>query len=255
LTDSLRAQYPDLVLIDGGNFGETPAGPSIWKTHEQLRLLHQMSYDAVALGQNDLSPALADSAAKWHCRDLLFSGFHATKAKAEYPAVKIIKKSGFTLGVVNVISATLNRLADNSPAYETEKFLGEQLSGLKDQKVDFFAVVYLGPPHELMALSKKFPEVDLWLQANGNHRPQSLIESANNTLIVSAGDRGREIAFITIEKAKDGGRLSASFIQMILTDRIVDSPKAKPWIESFRQAGKRGVPPPQKVGEVKGSNP
>ncbi|MGH7492482.1 MAG: multiheme c-type cytochrome [bacterium] len=255
MIDSLKSRYPDLVLIDGGNFGETPAGPSVWKTYEQLRLLHKMSYDAVALGQNDLCPALADSAANWRCRDLLFSSFHAIKAKAEYPAVKVIKKSDYKIGVVNVISASLNRLEDNSPAYDAEKFLSEQLSALKNQSADFLAVVYLGPPHELVALSTKFPEVDLWLQAHGNHRPQNLIDSAKDAPIVSAGDRGREIAFITIEKEKAGTRTATSFNQIILTDRIADSPKAKPWIESFRQAGQHGVAPPQKVGEVKGLNP
>ncbi len=254
MIDSLRAKHPDLVLIDGGNFGETPAGPSTWKTYEQLKLLHKMGYDAVALGQNDLCPALADSAAKWHCRDFLFSGLHATKAKADYPAAKIITKSNYKLGVVNVASAQFNRLEDNTSTYDAEKFLREQLSSLQNQ-ADFWAVVYLGPPHELVALSKKFPEVDLWLQASGNHRPLNLIESSNNTLIVSAGDRGREIAFITIEKEKGGSRVAASFNQIILTDRIVDSPQAKPWIESYRNAGQRGVAPPQKVGEVKGLNP
>ena len=54
---------------------------------------------------------------------------------------------------------------------------------------------------------------------------------------------------------ESGTRTATSFNQIILTDRIVDAPKAKPWIESYRQAGQRGAAPPQKVGEVKGLNP
>jgi len=91
--------------------------------------------------------------------------------------------------------------------------------------------------------------VDLWLQANGNHRPLSLIESANNTLVVSAGDRGREISFITVDKEKGGSKTAANFLQIIINDHIVESPRAKPWIESFRKAGQPPSPPaPQKVG-------
>ncbi len=254
MIDSLREKHPDLVLIDGGNFGETTAGPSIWKTHEQFKLLHKMNYDGVALGQNDFAPALVDSAAKWRARDLLFSGFHGTKTGAPLPATRIIKRPEFKLGLVNVISASFNRPADNSPAVDPEKFLREQLNGLKNQ-ADFCAVVYLGPPHELLALSKKFPEVDVWLQANGNHRPQNLIESANNILIVSAGDRGREMGFVTIEKEKSGERVAASFHQIILTDRIPDAPKAKPWLESYRQGGQRNTPANPKVGAAPGLNP
>lgn len=227
----------------------------MWKTYEQLRLLHKMNYDAVALGQNDLCPALADSAAKWRAREWLFSSFPAAQTRANVPPSRIVKKSDFKLGVVSAISPALQRAANTGSAQDVPAFLHEQLEHLKKQKADFLAVVYLGPPHELLALSKKFPEVDLWLQANGNHRPQNLIESANHALVVSAGDRGREIALITITKEKGGSRTAANFNQFILTDRIADAPRAKSWIENYRKAGHRGAQAPQKIGAVRGLHP
>ncbi len=198
--------------------------------------MHKLNYDAVSLGLRDLTPGFADSVAKWRAQDLLFSSLPSSVTQMNLASGKIISRPGFKLGVISLVS----RSGGTGATYDVEVFLREESTKLAQQKVDFQAVVYLGLPHELLALSKKFPEIDLWLQSNGNHRPLSLIETTmTNAPIVSAGDRGREVGFITIEKERNGSRVSSSFHQLILTDRILDSPKALPFIESFRKAGNR----------------
>ncbi|NUO83397.1 hypothetical protein HUU05_25270 [candidate division KSB1 bacterium] len=244
-----------MVLIDGGNFGEAASGPSAWKSCELFKIMHKLKYDAVTLGLRDLSPGFADSVAKWNVQEVLFSSLPAAVTKMNLPPAKVVSRSGFELGLISLVSPN----GGTGSTYNVETFLREQIDALGAQQVDFQAVVYLGMPHELIALSKKFPEIDLWLQSNGNHRPLSLIETTmTNAPIVSAGDRGREVGFITIEKEKNGARVASSFHQLILTDRIADSPRAVPLIEGFRKAGKPPTPtapatPPKSPGASNGS--
>ncbi len=215
--------------------------------------MHTLKYDAVSLGLRDLSPGLADSVAQWRAQDVVFSSLPFSVTKMNLAPVKVISRAGFKLGVISLISPN----GGTGSSYNVETFLREQVDALKSQQVDFQAVVYLGMPHELMPLAKKFPEIDLWLQSNGNHRPLSLIETTmNNAPIVSAGDRGREVGFITIEKERNGARVASSFHQLILTDRIADAPRAVPLLESFRKAGNPPAPaptPPKSSGASNGA--
>lgn len=239
-------------MIDGGNFGEAVSGPSAWKSCAWLRNMQMLKYDAVSLGLRDLSPGLADSVAKWNMQQVLFSSLPTVVTKMNLAPVKVISRPEFKLGVISLVSPN----GGTGSTYNVETFLREQMSALAAQQVDFQAVIYLGMPHELMPLAKKFPEIDLWLQSNGSHRPLSLIETTmNNAPIVSAGDRGREVGFITIEKERKGARVASSFHQLILTDRIADSPRAVPIIESFRKAGNTptSVTPPKASGASNGT--
>lgn len=226
-------------MIDGGNFGEAASGPSAWKSCALLKNMHALKYDAVALGLRDLSPGIADSLTKWNAQNAMFSSLPSSVTKMNLPAFRIISRPGFKLGVISLVSPN----GGTGSTYNVETFLREQIDVLAGQQVDFQAVVYLGLPHELMPLAKKFPEIDVWLQSNGNNRPLSLIETTmTNAPIVGAGDRGREVGFVTIEKERNGARVSSSFHQLILTDRISDSPRAVPLIESFRKAGNPPAP-------------
>lgn len=237
LLDSLRTAHPDLIVLEGGNFGEAASGPSAWKAGEQLKVLKQLNYDAVTLGQNDLTPNLAEVAGQSNAKDMLFSSLAESKTKMKLPPVKIIKRPGFELGVISLISPGFNREA-NASMSGNEAFLREQLKQLADKKVAFKAVVYLGPEEELSAISKKFLEVDVWLLTQGNHQPIRLIENVGDALVISGGDRGREIGLIKVEKQAGGEREAASFQQIILNDKIADSPKAAPILESYRAAGR-----------------
>jgi hypothetical protein len=207
----------------------------------------------VALGPRDWAPAFADSATKAKGKNVLFSSLHESKTQLRLPPTKIIERPGFKLGVISLVSATINRL-ENGPAYDVESFLREQLAALKNKNADIYAVVFLGSAPEVMELNRKFPEVDLWLQANGNHRPLQLLTSANDALVVGAGDRGRELGFITIEKEKKGDRLASSFHQIILTDRIVDAPKGQVIIQNFRNAARAAQSPPKPANTGNGVN-
>lgn len=225
-------------MIDGGNFGEAVSGPSAWKAGEQLKLLKQLGYDAVCLGQNDLTAGLPEAAKQAQAQDLLFSSIVPGKTGMTLPPVKIITRPGYKLGVLSLVSTGFNRAAsDSPPAYNVEAFLNEQLKTLAAQKVDFTAVVFLGPEEEVLAIGRKHPEVDVWLLTQGRHQPIRLIENLGDALVVSGGDRGREVGFIKVEKRKNGERSAASFQQLILNDRIADSPKAAPLLERYRAAG------------------
>ena len=247
MIDSLRAVHPDLIVIDGGNFGQSVAERVAWKSAELFKTMCGIGYDAISLGDNDLFDGLADSVAAVGGERFLFSSLHTGMNLAP---TKVVSKSGVRVGFINAVSASvLARLqSSNGGQSEVAGFVREQLGKLQTQNLDFYAVVFLGPQQELLELSRKFPEVDLWLQTNGDHHPIRQLDSAPSTLVVSGGDRGREVAFITVEKAKGEGLVSASFRQIILDATIKDSPKATKYLDSFRQAS-QAIKSPRQSGQ------
>lgn len=237
IADSLRLKHPDLILIDGGDWGEV--GGNFAKSMALFRGMHALNYDALCIGRRELESALWDSiSADVKAEKTLIANLQNTNAangkKLTSEPYRIVERGGIK---VAVISAWLEKAAPAGGAYQilpAEKYLSEQLRDVKKADVRLVSVYGNGNNADstLKGFIEKFPEVDAWLLSGGPGRVMNSITAANGALIVGPGDRGREVAFLTIEKGKEAAQRRAEFKPIILGKWVKDSPAAKPFLES-----------------------
>jgi len=232
IADSLRLKHPDLVLIDGGDWGEL--GGNFAKSMKLLRGMNALKYDALCIGRRELESVLWDSiSANAGFEKALVANLQTTSVtngkKLASHSVRTIERGGIK---VAVISAWLEDTRTAGGSYQilpAENYLREKLNEVKKADVRVVSVYSNknGSGSTLRAFTAKFPEVDAWLLAGGSGREMSSITAANGALIVGPGDRGRELAFLKIEKSKDAAQRRAEFKTIILGKWVKDSPAAK----------------------------
>jgi 2',3'-cyclic-nucleotide 2'-phosphodiesterase (5'-nucleotidase family) len=231
--DSLRRAYPDLIVLDGGDFGEAAIGFDVWKTAELFKVMLALGYDAIGLGERDIAPAFFKEIAKSEGRKILLSGNWRPAVELDLAPIKLIERESFKVGVVEIVSPFLQQGNQAAGAKDSRSFFQEQLAALKKQNAEVIVAIYHGPANEALALRKSFPEVDLWLLSHGLYTPLNQIPTDEGPLVVSPGNRGREVGLIVLQKEKNNSARSAAFSQIILDSRIPDSPKAAPWRQRF----------------------
>ncbi len=245
----MRRVYPELIIVDGGDFGETTVGSSVWKTAEIFKTMHSLGYDAIGVGERDLSPAFFTEVAANGAKAVLLSGNLKPVADLGAAPSLVIQRKAGRVGIVETVSSFLQQGQALEPK-DPKAFLQAQLEALRQKKADVLVVIYHGPAKEALELRPSFPEVDLWLLSHWTAQPLNQVQTNDaGGIIVGPGDRGREVGLITVEKMKTAGARTATFKQIILDDRIPDSPKAAPIQESFLKRSQSSVmpPPPPKL--------
>ncbi len=232
-------------MVDGGDFGETTVGPSVWKTAEIFKTMHALGYDAIGVGERDLSPAFFTEVAANGAKAVLLSGNLKPAADLGAAPSLVIQRKAGRVGIVETVSPFLQQGKALEPK-EPKAFLQMQLEALRRKKADVLVVIYHGPAKEALELRQSFPEVDLWLLSHWTAQPLNQVQTSDTgAIVVGPGDRGREVGLITLEKTKKSGARTATFKQNILDDRIPDSPKAAPIKESFLKRSQSSVMPPR----------
>ncbi|MDZ7363093.1 MAG: multiheme c-type cytochrome [candidate division KSB1 bacterium] len=240
----MRKIYPDLILIDGGDMGESIHGPTVWKSAELFKTMRSLGYDVIGLGERDLAPAFFEEVSQSGAKEILLSGNYKPAAAIGAAPFRLIQRKSTRVGVVEVVSSFYQQGQALEPA-DPKTFLQRQIEAMQQQKADVTVVIYHGPATEALALRSSFTGVDLWLISHGVYQPMAQVATNDGgALIVGPGDRGREVGLITLEKNRKGVARSAKFHQIILDDRIPDSPKAAPIQERFLKRSQSSLTPP-----------
>lgn len=241
MIDSLKKVHPELVLIDGGDMGESIFGPTVWKSAELFKIMRELGYDAIGIGERDLAPQFFQEVAESGGKELMLSGNFKPAADIGAAPIRIIKKPSATIGVVEVVSSFLQQGQTLEPK-DPKIFLQQQLDALRLKKVDLTVVIYHGPVNEVTPLRASFAGVDLWLISHGTYQPMAQVEvNDGGAIVVGPGDRGREVGVITVEKT--GSVRTGKFTQIILDGNIPDSPKAAPIQERLLKRSQSAVTP------------
>jgi len=246
-------------VVDGGDFGETTVGPSVWKTAEIFKTMHSLGYDAIGVGERDLSPTFFTEVAANGAKSVLLSGNLKPAADLGAAPGLVIQRKTARVGIVETVSSFLQQGQALEPK-DPKAFLQAQLGALRQKKADVLVVIYHGPAKEALELRQSLPEVDLWLLSHWTAQPLNQVQTSEaGAIVVGPGDRGREVGLITLEKMKKAGARTATFNQIILDHRIPDSPKAAPIQESFLKRSQSSVvtppPPPARASEPAPAQP
>ena len=104
--DSLKKIYPNLLLIDGGDTGESPGKRFGGKTPILWEAMADLGYDVIAVGKKDLS----DSSTVWLRRhktdDVAFltgNIVHKKKKRKLGASYKILKRNKLKVGVASLV--------------------------------------------------------------------------------------------------------------------------------------------------------
>jgi len=231
-------------MIDGGDLGESIHGPTVWKSAELFKAMRGLGYDAIGIGERDLAPAFFEEAAQNGAKETLLNGNFKPAADIGAAPFRLIQRKTHQVGVVEVVSSFLQQGQSLEPK-DPKVFLQQQLDALRQKKAEVTVVIYHGPSGEALAMRQSFPEVDLWLTSHGVYQPMTQTPTADGgAIVIGPGDRGREVGLITLEKGKKGAARTATFNQIILDDRIPDSPRAAPIQERFLKRSQSSVMPP-----------
>jgi hypothetical protein len=251
----LKKVYPDLIMIDGGDLGESVFGPTVWKSAELFKTMHGLGYDAIGIGERDLAPAFFEEVSQSGAKEILLNGNFKPAADIGAAPFRLIQRKSYQVGVVEVVSSFLQQGQSLEPK-APKTFLQQQLDALRQKKADATVVIYHGPANEALSMRESFPDVDAWLLSHGTYQPMAQVQTGDNgAIVIGPGDRGREVGLLTLEKGAKSAPRSATFNQIILDSRIPDSPKAAPIQESFLKRSQSAVlpPPPKPVETQNGS--
>ncbi len=233
IVDSLRLKHPDLILIDGGDWGEV--GGNFAKSMTLFRGMNALKYDALCIGRRELESALWDSlSANAGFEKALVANLQSTSAtngkKLTPQPYRLVERGGTKIAMISTWLDDTRTAGGSYQIVPAENYLREKLNDVKKADVRVVSIYSNKNSSDstLKAFTAKFPEIDAWLLAGGPGREMSSITAANGALIVGPGDRGRELAFLTIEKGKDATQRRAEFKPIILGKWVKDSPAAKP---------------------------
>ncbi len=249
-----RDKDPDLILVDAGDFSMGTLFQTIFHSHApQLRIMGQMSYDVVTLGNHEFdfrAAGLADSltVAKDSGEPLpqitasnisfpvdengkLTSSLeHLKNAMDNYQVEDyiILERKGVRIGLFGVMGKDA---ASNAPMSEVEftdaiKSAQRVADVLKNQEnVDLIICLShsgttgTSPKTEDEVLAKMVPDIDLIISGHSHSElGEPLI--VGKTIIGSAGEYGQNLGIIKITRSSDGNWLLQEYALKSIDETI-----------------------------------
>ncbi|WP_343209817.1 bifunctional metallophosphatase/5'-nucleotidase [Anaerolentibacter hominis] len=237
--DDIRAEYPDSITVDGGDFSMGTLYQAVFQQEAlELRMLGQLGYDATtfgnhefdftssgaaamlkaARGSGDALPELMFSAVDWAASDPARA--EELKGAFDEYGVKdtiIIERNGVKIGIFSSFGDDAEACAPNSQVVfrdhlETSKEAVEKLK----EEADLIVCLSHGgtwpkaseSEDEIMA--KEIPDIDLIISGHTHSTLEEPIRQGN-TWIVSSGEYGMRLGSLHLTEQEDGSWLLSDY--------------------------------------------
>jgi len=218
LITETRAQYPQLLLLDAGDFSQGTPYFNFFKGYVEIELMNRMGYDAVTLGNHEFDngvKALAKRLKKAKF-DVVCANytFHNKVLKREVKPYIILERAGFKIGIfglttdlTGLTSPETLELVTYHDAIETAKNLVPVLRN--ELKCDLIICLsHLGfdsenPENPVCdtTLAKEVGGIDIII---GGHTHTFLSEPymVNGVRILQVANKGKHIGELIVDKNK-----------------------------------------------------
>ena len=240
--DSLRKQYPNMILLDAGDFLNSYSIPGANKV--MLRLLSLARYNALNLGDQEFVEG----------RDFIFSENRTAQLKLPFISANLQDESSRDLlsllvKTMNISGVKVDIIGLTTPAsfefIHPQKLVANAvdsvLTGLKN-KYHFDSgiqiILFHGDAGQAAALIQKFPWIDVVIMA---HEQKQQFFQKNNTAVAETGGDGEYIGHLIVRRNGNSLIFKNDFIPILedlpvnsLSKKIVDD-----YFQSIRQ--KSGV--------------
>lgn len=195
-----------------------------------------MGYDLITIGKRDY----ADTAAVWLAKrdektPMFLSGNIADTAGVQIDqSYRIFKHNGAKIGIVSAISENYRSYFRNNKLLPPVETILNAQEVFRKKKVDFQILVFLGRKKESLDLISTLEGFDLMFLGNSNGKAMEAQIFDGQVPIVGPGDRGRELALVTLKKKKREEAALVTCDIIPLGDNVADSPKWLPFDKIFK---------------------
>lgn len=219
LINQERALYPELLLLDAGDFSQGTPYFNFFKGYAEIELMNRMGYDAVTLGNHEFDngvKALAKRLKKAKFAIVCANyTFHNRLLKREVKPYIILERAGFKIGIfglttdlTGLTSPETLELITYHNAIETAKKMVDILRNKK--KCDLIICLsHLGfdsenPENPVCdtTLAKEVGGIDIII---GGHTHTFLSEPyiVNGVRILQVANKGKHIGVLIVDKNKN----------------------------------------------------
>ncbi|MGL4798808.1 MAG: bifunctional metallophosphatase/5'-nucleotidase [Cellulosilyticaceae bacterium] len=258
LIDEERAKGSDVLVVDAGDFSMGTVFQTIYNTHApELRLMGQMGYDVVTLGNHEfdyrnkgLTEMLEAAVASGEQVPTLVASnitdipTDLQSAMTDY-GVKpytIVEKEGFKIGVFGLMGV---EAASNAPMADVT-FLDpieeakQRVEALQNEKVDMIVCLsHSGTKankkkSEDEKLAKEVPGIDVIISGHTHTTLEEPIQ-VGNTLIVSSGENGEYLGKLQLNQTSDKKWALAEYQLLDVGEKVAEDTAVTERIQYFSE--------------------
>ncbi len=201
-----------------------------------------MGYDLISLGERDIS----DTSKVWlSARSMAstrFLGGNMTLKNDATPFLEpyaVLQKGNVKIGVVAAMDVRLASRLPGIALEPVEQTLNQAQKAFARADVDFRVLIYHGLLSDAERLAAERTDFDLILLGHSIGRPMQNRAEPGRVPIVGPGDRGRELAWITLKKPAQSEEEKFQCAIVPLGNHVPDSPKAQTLQQTFQKASKQ----------------
>jgi len=212
LIDSLRKQKKTVVPVSLGDMTKGFGRQQEIKTEILCRAMDEMGYVAHNLGEKDIEiglPLICYLSQTYKVRFLSSNVEFVDPLPVELNQ-RLIKECSnaarsFKLGFVGTVSPSLisEHLSGFVNVHDPVEALRPLVKDLRGS-VDLIVLLSHAPLEESIEIAKLFPEIGLIITGHGIDEPENTVTYINNTLIVTAGTKGKHLGVVTYSMDKTG---------------------------------------------------
>jgi 5'-nucleotidase len=236
-----RAEDPDLLLVDVGNWAETEDFAPFEKTRFMFDLMARLGYDFVTLGDRELRhgyEAVSDMLSEHPEIQVVSANITDKDGKPLWPEFTVIERGGARVAITGLTDGKPYGNAVTRNEIEKSEFsFGNVRSTLREvipkmrRDADVVVVLLQETPAEARRIIDEIPGMDVVIVGN-NPGYTFTPDRIANTLLVRGGDQGKYLSLL--ELYVDGGSIVDYFGEgKPLAKRIEDEPEIKSIIDAW----------------------
>jgi 2',3'-cyclic-nucleotide 2'-phosphodiesterase (5'-nucleotidase family) len=232
------ADRSTMLLVDAGDILD--AEPDQLLAREIFAVYSDLGYDAVALGDQELSNGLANAIEYGKSFPILSHNLSLRpegSASAVYtPQVSVIHKRDANIGIVSLIDPAIFALYPESvkeavqtaPCAKTARIRLQRFSG---QGIDVRVLLFHGGLEAARALVREIPDFDVVVV--GHEQLLVNAEKVGKTIIVSPGEEGNRVGILDLALSPRGVELIGNGFKLFTHDGDPDDPSVRARITAY----------------------
>lgn len=211
--DSLRKVYPDLILLDSGDFMNSYSLPDA--NQIAWEMMFEMRYDAISVGDQEFVEGRKFLFNRLQQRALPVTAaniFRQHENLPEFPPCRIITRNQYKIGVIGAIPADAFEFID-LPSVRIEpvgQSIRNMISKIKEQ-TGLIVLLYHADFQTGIKLARKFPEIAVIVAGHSQHKS---LRQLDNQIIVQPGMDGEYLGLLEIRRSHNRLTFKNHFLAM-----------------------------------------